>query len=331
MAMDDALFRPFGHDKPRQWLRSAFEQNRVAGTYLFVGADGVGKSAVAIEFAATVRCESLYQGWACGACNECRRVAKGIHPSVRSFRKPDDKSFFPVEIAREITDLASLKALEHGRRVFVIEDADRFNDASANALLKTLEEPSGNSVFILIASNLAQVLPTIRSRSQSVLFSALSVADMDRVAKDFENLPLNPDSRDALFRIAQGSPGKLRQMLDSGVADAAREFLRLVEREPWSASDKLMGVVDKAKDTEGRRERLRLLITLLGATLRDRLVTTVATDAPILTRVGTSPEPLTSDMLLGSLETLDEIQQQVDSNVNWKLCCDRLATSWPVV
>ena len=129
------LLRAVGHDQARGWLRAVVAAHRATGSYLFLGPHGIGKSSVALEFAAALRCENRPDGWSCGECNPCRRIARGVHPNVRCFTKPEDKAYFPVELVREICGQAALTRYEPGRRVFIIADADRFNESSANAFL----------------------------------------------------------------------------------------------------------------------------------------------------------------------------------------------------
>lgn len=326
--MSDALFRPIGHDQVRVWLGNVLAAGRANGAYLFVGPGGIGKSALAQEFAAALRCEKLSRGWSCGACNECMRIARGVHPSVRRFAKPEDKSAFPVELVREIVEEASKKRLEPGMRTFVIADADRFNDSSANAFLKTLEEPPGDLIIVLLAENLAQVLPTIISRCQAVRFSPLSDDQVLKISADWEGLPVNPTSRAVLVRAAQGSPGRLRRMADAKVLDTVREFLKSARNDPFHASEKLVEAMQGGEDNEAKRALLREVIALLSGTLRDRMVGSLGIQAaPITTKF--PDEPRTTDALVESLNELDNLRERLDGNVNLKLCCDAIALAWP--
>ena len=327
--MTDALFRPRGHEQVREWLKHVIAARKANGGYLFIGPDGIGKAALAREFAAALRCEKPADGWSCGACNECMRISKGLHPSVRQFAKPDDKSAFPVELVREIVDEASKKRLEPGMRTFIVADADRFNDSSANAFLKTLEEPPGDLVFILLAENLAQVLPTILSRCQSVRFSPLKDDLVAEVSRGWEGLPVNPDSRAVLVRAAQGSPGRLRRMADANVLDTVRDFLKFVRDDPFHASETLVGSVQGGEDNEAKRAMLREAIALLSAALRDRMLSSMGcADMKPLTRA-IEDEPYSTDKLVASLTRLDDLRSSLDGNVNLKLCCDAIALAWP--
>jgi DNA polymerase III subunit delta' len=322
------LKRATGHQDVRQWLRSAADSSRVAGAYLFLGPAGIGKSLVATEFAATLRCASRVDGWACGVCNECTRVVKGVHPNVRAFAKPADKSAFPVELVRSIVEEAGLKRLEPGARVFVVSDADRFNDSSANAFLKTLEEPPAGLTFVLLAGNAAQVLPTILSRCQVVRFSALSEDELREVTRGWEGLPVNPDARQMLLRTAQGSPGRVRRLADVQALDKARDFIQQVGRDPFGASEMLFAALT-GDDNEAKREQLKDLLALLSAALRDRMVGSIGgTDLKPLTR--TIPEAATPpDVPLAALQRIDDLRERVDGNANLKLACDAIALSWP--
>lgn len=321
--------RPKGHDEIRAWLKQVIASRRQAGAYLFVGPDGIGKAGIALEFAAALRCARPRDGWSCGECNECVRIVKGVHPSVRQFAKPADASFFPVELVREIVDEASIKRLEPGTRTFIIADTDRFNDNSANAFLKTLEEPAPDFVFILLAENLAQVLPTILSRCQAVRFSPLPESLVTEIARGWEGLPVNPDSRALLIRAAQGSPGRLRRMADAGVLDTVRDFLKSVQDDPFHAAETLVSSVQGGDDNEAKRAQLREVIALLSAALRDRMLASMGSaDLPPLTR-RVEDESRSTDKLVGSLTRLDDLRTSLDGNANLKLCCDAIALAWP--
>lgn len=314
-----------GHDNVRKWLRTAIAGGRVSGAYLFMGPDGIGKAGVALEFAASLRCET--GGWACGDCGQCRRVFKGVHPSVRTFAKPADKSAFPVELVREIVDEAGVKALEPGRRVFIVADADRFNESSANAFLKTLEEPPRDFTFVLLAGNAAQVLPTILSRCQAVRFAPLDEQQMKQATQGWEGLPVNPDARAILTRAAQGSPGNLRRMADGKVMDTARDFLKAVAGDPFHASEVLAASLT-ADESEGKRDQLRDVLALLTAALRDRMAGALAADVRPLTRE-ISAEQRSPDAMTQAILRLDDLRERIDGNANLKLACDAIALGWP--
>lgn len=331
--MTDTLKRTLGHAQVRTWLTHVIALQRVSGSYLFLGPEGAGKRQVALEFAAALRCLKPRAHWSCGECIECVRVAHGVHPNVRQFAKPEDSRDLPVELVRTICDEASLKRLEPGYRIFIVDDADRFNDSSANAFLKTLEEPPADLVFVLLAANSAQLLPTINSRCQSVRFSPLSLADMAVACAGFEDMPAARDERDLLLRVAQGSPGRVQAMLAFNALGLAESFLATLLLEPFKASEQLASALAKGlpadAGTEGLRVRLRDVLAVISATLRDRMLSSM--DLPELAPLarGLEAEAASADKLVAAINRLENLRERIDGNANIKLACDVLAMSYP--
>ncbi len=149
--------------------------------------------------------------------------------------------------------MASMTRLEPGQRVFIVDDADRFNESSANAFLKTLEEPPADLTFVLLAANSAQMLTTIVSRCQSVRFSPLTPTELGQAVAGFEGLPAG-EERELLLRVAQGSPGRVARMLELGVLKIAEDFITAATRDPFKASEALGAALIKGP-ARGRRHR----------------------------------------------------------------------------
>ena len=126
---------------------------------------GGGKKTAAKALACALFCDDD----GCGVCAACTRVRRGVHPDVHEVRPEGAATYLGAQI-REITRDANLAPMEGSRKVYIINDADLFNDTAANAFLKTLEEPPSDVVFILMAHTYDAVLPTISSRCQVVRF-----------------------------------------------------------------------------------------------------------------------------------------------------------------
>jgi len=191
-----------GNQQVKTLLRRTLAAGRVPGAFLFSGEDGVGKKLFALELAKALNCRKPVETSAdsvgafegCGQCPACERIAKfnypqssdsddwkGViwtdHPDVGMIVAP--KRVILVEQMRAVEREANYRPYEGKARVFLIEDADKLNEASANALLKVLEEPPHTSHIVLLTSRPAMLLPTIRSRCQMVRFSPIAASELE--------------------------------------------------------------------------------------------------------------------------------------------------------
>lgn len=147
------------------FLKKAATTETVAHAYLFVGPTGSGKLTAAHALACTLFCDDA----GCGACSTCHRIRNGTHPDV-SILRPAGAATYMVEQVREVIHDVHLKPVQASHKVYVFEEAERFNAESANAFLKTLEEPPNDVVIVLLTRSYDAVIPTIASRCQVVRF-----------------------------------------------------------------------------------------------------------------------------------------------------------------
>lgn len=203
-----------GHDRLLQLLGA--EVGRPAQAYLFVGPSGVGKAAVAHRFAAGLLCPDEWRHDQ--PCRSCRRVESGNHPDF-TVVEPDGASL-GVEVVRSAILAANLTPVEGDRKVFVFDEASSMTDGAANALLKTLEEPSASTHFILVAESEEDLPATIASRCRVLQFGRVSEGV---VRAGLVELGVLEDRAEEAARIASGRPG-LAILLSSG--DRIAEFRR---------------------------------------------------------------------------------------------------------
>lgn len=214
----------FGQDPAVRALRGALAADRLPGSYLFVGPDGVGKSALALAFAAAAACTNPVADPydACGRCQSCRMLASGNQPEIVRVEPAGDQmqiwQFWdrpnrPPGVLQQSMRYASAI----GRKtVFIIERADLLNTSAANSLLKVLEEPPPYVLFVLTAPNAARILPTIQSRCQMV---RLTAAPVDAVAAQLvAQLGVEPERAAELAAHTEGRIGwALRLAREPGV------------------------------------------------------------------------------------------------------------------
>ncbi len=205
-------------------LLGARDRNRLPHAVLMIGPPGLGRELAAVEAAVLLTCEGAGALWAGGGCAD--RVRDGVHPDVQAVLPTGAKQIIKIDQVREVVKSAAGRPYEGERRVWIFDgvEADRFEAPSANAFLKTLEEPPAHAVFILLAANPSAVLPTILSRCQQLaLPGTVAVARQLSENADFPEL--------AAVELTGGgfeeTVNDIRSALGSGIGGETRQLLRL--------------------------------------------------------------------------------------------------------
>jgi len=172
-----------GQERVVDALRRSIAANRVAHAYLFEGPNGCGRRTTALALVQALFCAAPVAGDACGACPSCRKLAAGHHPDLHLLEPLPDKRDIVIDQVRELQQVLSLRPYEASRKACLIHPAERMTVGAANSLLKTLEEPPGHAVIILLASQSDLLLPTVRSRCQHLRFSPLDDQTVAAVLK----------------------------------------------------------------------------------------------------------------------------------------------------
>ncbi len=155
-------------------LKRALTSGKVPHAYIFSGPAGVGKRLSAMALASSLNCTEERED-SCGACNSCRKIARGVHPDVFTLSLPEQRKSIPVDSVRELEGRLATRPHEGRAKVAIIDPADRMTESAANAILKTLEEPGAGRFLILVTARISSLLPTVRSRCQVVRFNSLPI------------------------------------------------------------------------------------------------------------------------------------------------------------
>ena len=205
-------------------LQTIFNKNRLAHAYIFDGEKGTGKVDIMHYFIKLMLCDNPLQNVPCETCRNCRRIDSGNHPNVHQIYP--DGQFIKIDQIRELVSEMKMMGMEEGRKIYVLHHADRLNVASANMLLKFLEEPDGEVIAILLTEQMQAMLPTIRSRCQHIKFKKIPQAILLQRLQE-NNVSYSMAS--TVSRLTNELETAIFLANDDGFAQARKTVLKLVE------------------------------------------------------------------------------------------------------
>jgi DNA polymerase III delta' subunit len=204
--MVDPFDGVIGHERVVDLLRR--EVTTPAQAYLFTGPDSVGKGTLAVRFAAALLCAE--QGQHDVECRSCRLVRMGAHPDV-TVVEPEGATSLGVDQARTVVTRASLRPVESDRSLFLFPEAGSMTEQAANALLKTLEEPTASVVFLLVAESEDDFPATVASRCRTIHVGRVPLATM---VAALEERDMNRASAESVAVVSGGRPGLALALMD---------------------------------------------------------------------------------------------------------------------
>ena len=361
-----ALKDIFCQDKAIGTLQRALAAGREAHAYIFAGLEGVGKYATARQWARLLLCEQAVDvgtsaepfADSCGACDACALFEGDSHPDfihvykeLREFTR-DGKGKpppldLPIDVVREfLLEKATIRPTHSARKVFVVSEAEKLNASSQNALLKVLEEPPSYCTIILLCTRIERLLPTTRSRCQTIRFGPI---DEERITQALTEMGLSQRSARFFARLAQGSLGSARQWArlecdgtklfetkKQVVASLARlnlaDALDLADRllgqakeiaSNWAGLDKTVSKADLAR--RAQKTLIRMMISAFHDAMRVNLVPEsdlIHADQP--REIAALAGRLDPESAARCIDDGYEALRWIDANVNEKLIFERL-------
>jgi DNA polymerase-3 subunit delta' len=328
------LTKILGQDAAISALRQAYAADRMPHAMIFAGPTGVGKMTTAAALGALWLCEAPKNEQACGRCQSCQLMDQQAHPDFHLVTKElirfHDKTGkskgidLSINVIRpEVVDRVALTPTMGLGKVFVIAQAELLNNQSANAMLKTLEEPAGRTIIILLTDQPGLLLSTIRSRCRTVYFVPLSD---ELVQKELTKRKIDSASASAAVAFAEGSLGLAIKWLDEGVVKSGQSLVEQLDAllagraapglAEWlkkaadAYAEKQLKRDELASKDQAGREGLALLLKLAAQRFRAELAS--------------ESDPDRLESIAGAIDAIARAESYIDTNVNIALALAQL-------
>lgn len=312
-----------GQLKAKKLLSRALANNRLSHAYLFSGPDGVGKAALAKFFAAQLLCEVTEGEKPCGECPGCKKFISDNHPDF--IRVTPDGAAIKIAQIRELKEALIYSPFEKGYRVVILEDVQTMRREAGNSLLKILEEPPADNIFILLGSSKETLLPTIVSRCQVIPFFPLSSADAAKVIAA-HSPELNQEDAVLLATLADGSPGRALTIQTSGLFELFQDFLTTVLQTYESESQQVEQGLLLGGRISQLKEELPVFLQLLRIFFKDVMAAHISNHVQGIypAQIARARELWNLDQLSAKIAVVDLAEKGLERNCNRGLVCEVL-------
>jgi len=272
-----------GHERLRGLLSRAVANGRLPPALLFSGPSGVGKKTLALAVARALLCD-VNDGDACNTCPACHRASRGLHPDVILI-EPDGLSIKIEQVRDAVREIAG-RPFEGRARAFVFDEAHLLTEQAQNALLKSLEEPPATSHVLLVTASPQALLPTIRSRCQTLRFSPLPQSVLELHLR--ESTGLSADEARLRAALSGGSLGAALAFESEAWRDLRVELLETLEELVGTGTLGRMSAAERLAEMDNPV----LALTALRSLLRDLAALRAGSPALLNADVASRLEPL---------------------------------------
>jgi DNA polymerase-3 subunit delta' len=334
------MWQVIGQDRAVDLLRRSLENGRLAHAYLFTGQPHVGKMTLAVNLAQALNCEKEERP--CGECKTCLRITAGKHPDVQIIGRlsgadagdGSSKKEISISQVRELQHSAALQPYEGKYRVYIVDGAEYLNEESANCLLKTLEEPPPNVLFILLAVNENRLLPTIVSRCQRVELFPLPASVIEKAL--VAHCQVAPEKARLLSRLCRGGIGwAVSALRDESLIEAHSQNLdRLLELTDASLQQRFSFAASLASQYSKSRSAVEETLNLWLEWWRDVLLVKedciqFVTNIDRETGLRSYAQCYNLIDIRGFMEAIRAALQQLEQNANARLVLEVLMLNMP--
>lgn len=309
-----------GQERAIQLLQQALASARLAHAYLFYGPPGTGKKLTALQFIKTLYCRSTARE-ACESCLSCHKIATGNHPDVLLIGATGTS--IGIESIRTLQQRLNYKPYESQRMTILIDGCEGLTPPAANALLKTLEEPPGYALLLLLTGNKEALPLTIVSRCQPVPFHPLAAAHIRII---LEQQGVDTATATLASTLCAGRLEALTQRdISQILAVRQRAYTLLVD----VMHDRVAPVFMRARQLAGKREACEELLYWLALLCRDLVMLKVAPLRPLYNHdlrhdLAQLASGLSVDPLLAAFGCIEQLRASLRMNLNPQLAFERL-------
>jgi DNA polymerase III subunit delta' len=325
-------------------IKDAFKQmsakERVPRSLLFVGENGVGKKLFALELVKAFLCQNPINFQACDECSACKRATSFNLPN--STEKDDNEKIFfsqhadvgfirqagkfiTVKQIRELEREANFRPYEGKARFFVIDNADKMNEQSQNALLKTLEEPAATTYIFLITSRPMSLLQTIRSRCQTIRFAPINAIEIEQFL--LADGKVSQDDAQLLSRLSLGSIGRARSLDLDKFRDQRDKMIKVLHGIYKQNRAVLLRTTEEICDAK-LKDDYETYLEILQILIHDVWSLKNGAENVVNVDVGSQLRGLaaafTSKSLANSMTEIEILRENLNVNLNKKIATDSL-------
>ena len=341
------MFRTVGHDKAVKALTRAIDSDRIAHAYLLAGPPQIGKMTLAMDIARAVNCVADEQPnmfgetepKPCNTCGPCDRITRGLHTDVRVVSLGEDsrgrtQTLVSIDQVREVQREASLRPSEGKYRVFIFHRSEYLSQGAATALLKTLEEPPDQVIFILAATDSDRLLPTISSRCQTYRLRPVRqsvIAEHLRSQHGVEE-----EAAEEIARLSEGRIGwAIGTVADPSVLVSIEEKITTVESVVQAGLEARFEYAERLARAFGRdRDAVRDELAIWLEWWRDMMIVKAGLPRYVkhLARLDTfqaGAAKITVEEVAKAVSAVEETSRWLDRNANARLALDNMMLAMP--
>ena len=328
---DKMNFEQFiGQEKIKKALKEIVQQKKLSHAYMFEGLDGMGKATLSKIFIQAVLCEDTSDS-PCGKCQSCIKFSSGNHPDF--FTVSPKALSIGIDEIRKLQDDIIIKPIESEKKVYLIEQADKMTEQAQNCLLKTLEEPPGDSLLILCVKNAGAMLRTIQSRCVSIKFEAYKTEEIEAVLRK-HNIS-NEESLGFASAFSQGVLGKAFLLVSDEFMQVREDILNFLSSIYGS---RIENIIKTSSYFETKKDIIGEIFDIISSWYRDLAVCKASGNERLLINFDKKDiilkniENYSEQDIVRIVKKIEEARRDIKRNVNLPMVLDNMLIGfWEVV